>query len=138
MSDLVRLSLSIERPLFERFEKLVRDRGYSNRSEFMRDLIREELIERQWQDNDEVAGTITLVYDHAVRQLSKKLTHVQHHHHSAVLATTHVHLSERLCIEMILVKGTAAAIRHIADQLGKQKGVFHASLSVSSTGADLA
>jgi len=138
MSNLVRLSLSIEKPLFARLEKLVRQCAYSNRSEFVRDLIRHRLVEQQWERDDEVVGSITLVYDHEVRQLSKKLTHLQHHHHEAVLATTHVHLDERLCAEMILMRGSAKAIRRLADQLRQQKGVLHATLSLGSTGSDLA
>ena len=138
MSDLVRLSVSIEKPLYKRLERLVRDSGYSNRSEFIRDLIRDELVERQWEHGDEVVGTITLLYDHEVRQLSKKLTHLQHHHHDAILATTHVHLDARMCAETILVRGKASAVRQLADQLGQQKGVLHASLSVGSTGKELA
>lgn len=138
MSDLVRLSFSIERPLYEQLEELVHKTGYSNRSEFVRDLIRHRLVEREWAQDEEVVGTVTLVYDHETRELSKKLTHVQHHHHDAVLATTHVHLDERLCAEMILVKGKAGAIRRLADELGQQKGVLHASLSLSSTGEELA
>ncbi len=137
MSDLVRLSVSIEKLLFKRLERLVRNSGYSNRSEFIRDLVRRELVEQQWEHNDEVVGTITLIYDHEVRQLSGKLTHLQHHHHDAVLATTHVHLDERLCAEMVLIRGQARTIRQLADQLGRQKGVLHATLSISSTGAEL-
>ena len=137
MSDLVRLSLSIEKPLFERLEQLVRDSGYSNRSEFMRDLVRRELVGRQWERDDEVVGTITLLYDHGVRELSKKLTHLQHHRHEAVLAATHVHLDRRLCAEMILVRGRAGAVQELADQLGQQKGVYHTALALGSTGADL-
>jgi CopG family nickel-responsive transcriptional regulator len=137
MSDLVRLSVSIEKSLFERLERLVRETGISNRSEFVRNLVRRELVERQWAQNDEVVGAITLVYDHEVRELSGKLTHLQHHHHRAVLATTHVHLDERICVEMILVRGRAGDIRELSDRLGLQKGVFHSSLSLSSTGASL-
>lgn len=138
MSDLVRLSLAIEKPLYDRLEELVHQSGYANRSEFVRDLIRNRLVEREWEADHEVVGTITLVYDHETRELNRKLTHVQHHHHDVVLATTHVHLNERLCAEMILVRGRAGTARHLADELGQQKGVLHASLSLSSTGADLA
>lgn len=138
MSELVRVSFSIEQPLYERLEQLVQDSGYSNRSEYIRDLVRNRLVERQWAHDAEVVGTITLIYDHESRQLSRKLTHLQHHHHRQVMATTHVHLNERLCAEMILVRGHAGEIRELADALGQQKGVFHASLSISSTGEDLA
>lgn len=137
MSDLVRLSLSIEKPLLDRLEKLVRHSGYTNRSEFVRDMIRERLVDREWDENREVVGTITLVYDHHVSGLSEKLTDEQHHHHKVILATTHVHLDKALCVEMILVKGRAREITELADRLRQHKGVLHAGLSTSTTGVQL-
>jgi len=138
MSDLVRVSVSIERGLFQRLEQLVKDRGYSNRSEYVRDLIRQELVEREWDQDAEVVGTISLVFDHEVRDLGHRLVHAQHHHLDAVVATTHIHLDEQLCAEMIIVRGKAKAIRKLTDELRAQKGVLHVSLSVSSTGKGLA
>ena len=137
MSNLVRMSLSIEKPLFNHLEKLVADSDYHNRSEFVRDMIRERLVEQEWQANEEAVGTITLVYDHHARLLSEKLTDLQHHHHHAILATTHVHLDEHMCVEMILTKGPANRLREIASLLRRQKGVLHAALSMSSTGKQL-
>ncbi len=137
MSELVRLSLSIERPLLDRLEKLVKRSGYTNRSEFVRDMVRERLVEREWDDNQEVVGTITLVYDHHVPGLSEKLTEEQHHHHRVILTTTHVHLDKALCVEMILVKGRASEIRGLADRLRQYKGVLHSGLSTSTTGVHL-
>lgn len=137
MSDLVRLSLSLEKPLFERLERLVQRSGYTNRSEFVRDMIRERLVEGEWAADQEVLGTITLLYDHHRRQLSEKLTHLQHHHHHVVLVTTHVHLSHDLCAEVILVRAKASEIRELADTLRQQKGVLHTDLSMSSTGKTL-
>ena len=138
MSELVRLSLSMERPLLERLETLVKRSKYTNRSEYARDLIRERLVEEEWERNEEAVGTITLVYDHHARQLSGKLTGLQHRHHGEILATTHVHLDTHMCVEMILTKGKASNIRQIADLLRQQKGVLHATLSMSSTGKRLA
>lgn len=138
MSDLERLSFSLERPLLERLEKLQRDSRYTNRSEFLRDLIRSRLVEREWERDQEAVGTVTLVYDHHVRQLSEKLTALQHDHHDVILATTHVHLDHDRCVEVILVRGRGSRIRAIADGLRKHKGVLHADLSMSSTGTDLA
>lgn len=137
MSDLVRLSLSIEKPLLDRLEKLVKGSGYTNRSEFVRDMIRERLVQDEWNDNREVVGAITLVYDHHATGLSDKLTDVQHHHHEVILTTTHVHLDHSLCVEMILVRGRASLIRQLADRLRQHKGVLHADLSMSTTGARL-
>ncbi|MBT7065863.1 MAG: nickel-responsive transcriptional regulator NikR [Verrucomicrobia bacterium] len=137
MTDLSRFSISIEPSLLERLESLVRKHKYANRSEFVRDLLRERLVEEEWKGNEEVVGTITLVYDHETRELSKKLTRLQHHHHDLVLASTHVHLDKHMCAEMVLTKGPAAEIQKMADMLRQQKGVLHASLSLSSTGREL-
>ena len=111
MSDLVRLSISLEKPLLQRLERLVRSSRYTNRSEFIRDLIRQRLVEQQWADQrQEVVGTITLIYDHHARQLADKLVDIQHDHHEMVMATTHVHLSHDLCAEMIMVRGGAGHV----------------------------
>jgi CopG family nickel-responsive transcriptional regulator len=137
MSDLVRLSFSIEQPLLTRLEQLVQQSEYNNRSEYIRDMIRARLVAQEWQANAEALGTITLVYDHHSRQLSNHLTDVQHHHHDLVLATTHVHLDAHLCAEMIMVRGCAADIQQLAYQLQQPKGVLHATLSMTSTGQQL-
>jgi CopG family nickel-responsive transcriptional regulator len=137
MSTLQRFSMAIEKPLLDRVETLVAKSQYTNRSEFIRDMLRERLVEEEWQGDEEVVGTITLVYDHKTRELSKTLTRVQHHHHDVVLASTHVHLDKHMCAEMILTKGRAAEIKQMANRLRQQKGVLHTSLSLSSTGKDL-
>lgn len=137
MSELSRFSISIEPGLLERLEALVAKSKYANRSEFVRDLLRERLVEEEWNAGAEVVGTITLVYDHETRELSKKLTHLQHHQHDLVLASTHVHLDRHMCAEMVLLKGRAGAIKEMANRLRQQKGVLHASLSLSSTGKGL-
>jgi CopG family transcriptional regulator, nickel-responsive regulator len=136
--DLERLSFSLERPLLDRLERLREDAGYGNRSEFLRDMIRGRLVDRAWELDEEAVGTITLVYDHHARGLNEKLTGLQHDHHEVILATTHVHLDHHHCVEVILVRGRAGRIRAIADSLGKQKGVLHGGLSMSSTGKGLA
>jgi len=137
MTDLVRLSLSLEKPLLKQLQKMVRASGYTNRSEFVRDMIRKRMVEEEWQHDREVVGTITLVYDHHARQLTGKLTGLQHEHHASILATTHVHLDRHMCAEMILAKGPASHLRAIAESLHRQKGVLHAALSMSSTGEHL-
>lgn len=138
MSNLVRLSISLEKPLANRLERLVRGSRYTNRSEFIRDLIRQRLVEQQWADQrQEVVGTVTLVYDHHARQLTDKLIDIQHEHHDHILATTHVHLSHDHCAEMIMVRGSTARVRQLVDDLRKQRGVLHAGLTMSATGAAL-
>ena len=137
MSTLARLSFSLEQPLLDRLEKLLKESRYENRSEFIRDMIRGQLVEKEWERNEEALGTVTLLYDHHMRQLSDRLMDLQHEYHDAVLATTHVHLDHELCAETIMVRGRAERIRRLADLLRRQKGVLHATLSMSSTGKKL-
>jgi len=137
MSNLIRLSLSIEDTLFEQLEKKVLEKGYKNRSEFVRDMIRDYLVKDEWENSEEVVGTITLIYDHIKRELSKKLTELQHSHHSIVLASTHVHLTEHICAEMIMVKGAAAEVQKLSDDLGQQIGVLHSGLIMGTAGHNL-
>ena len=137
MSELERLSFSIEKPLLAQLSRLVRENGYTNRSEFIRDLIRSHLVKQEWDRNRQVVGAITLVYDHHVRGLTNRLIELQHRHHGAILATTHVHLDEHVCVEVLLVKGKAAEVKRIADLVRRPKGVLHSDLSMSSTGSGL-
>ena len=137
MSRLERLSFAIEVDLLKKMERLMRRGRFKNRSEFIRDLIRSRLVDSEWKKDAEAIGTITLIYDHDTRRLSDRLTSLQHQQHNAVLATTHVHLDNHLCAEMIMVKGRAHVISDLADVLGQQKGVLHSSLSMSSTGKQL-
>ena len=129
MSDLVRVSLSLEAPLNRELARLVREQGYENRSEFVRDMIRERLVAESWDHDEEVVGTITLIYDHHKRRVSEKVTDLQHHHHDQVLASTHVHLDAHMCAEVVIVKGRASEVKHMADELRRQKGILHATLS---------
>jgi CopG family nickel-responsive transcriptional regulator len=137
MSDLVRLSVSIEKPLYDKLEKLVGEADYRNRSEFIRDLIRGHIVEQEWQTGEVLLGTISLVYDHHARGLTERLTEQQHHFAGKVLATTHVHLDEHLCAEMIMVRGKGTEIGALAGRLGREKGVLHAKLAAGTTGKRL-
>jgi CopG family transcriptional regulator, nickel-responsive regulator len=138
MSDLVRLSVSLDAGLAKQLERLVRGSRYTNRSEFVRDLIRQRLVHQEWADaRQPVVATITLVYDHHRRELLDRLVEIQHHHAAHVFATTHVHLSHKMCAEMIMVRGKPARIQQLADELGKERGVLHASLSMATMGAKL-
>jgi CopG family nickel-responsive transcriptional regulator len=100
-------------------------------------MIRQQLVGRQWQDDRETLGTVTLLYNHHLHKLSEKLTDLQHHHHENILVSTHVHLDKDLCAEVLLVKGRATQIRRLANLLRQQKGVLHGALSISSTGKSL-
>ncbi len=132
MSDLVRTSVTLPRDLYDQLNRLLGESGEANRSEFIRDLIRDRLVNEAWEKNETTLGTVTLLYDHHTRGLGDKLTDIQHDHHTDVLASTHLHLSHDLCAEVIMIRGKADHIRSIADRMGRLKGVLHATLSTSA------
>lgn len=137
MSDLVRMSFTIEKALVDQMEALLEKGGYGNRSEFIRDLLRDRLVREQWAADKEVLGTVTIVYNHEVRRLSNKLTSLQHEHHDAVLASTHVHLDKHLCAETIMLRARPHIVEEMAEQLRQQKGVLHAAVAISSAGLEV-
>jgi CopG family nickel-responsive transcriptional regulator len=138
MGELSRIGVAIDSELLEKFDQHIAKRGYTNRSEAFRDLIRDELIETKWELPDsQVVGTVTLVYDHHVRMLSEKLTDMQHAAYHNVLSTLHVHLDHDNCLEVLVVKGSSTAVKKIADALISTKGVKHGRLTITSSGADL-
>lgn len=134
MSTIARFSVSIEQELLDRFLRIAKKRGWGNRSEALRNLIRDAMVREEWEADAEIVGTITLVYDHHKRELSDKLTSIQHDHHDAVLSATHIHLDHDNCLEMIAVRGTATQVQKIADALIDTKGVKHGKLSATTTG----
>ena len=138
MSELTRIGVALDAGLLEKFDKLIAQRGYTNRSEAFRDLIRDELVEKAWESPESrVVGTVTLVYDHHVRLLSEKLTDIQHDFHRSILSTLHVHLDHNHCLEVLVVRGKAADVRKVADALITAKGVKHGRLTITTSGADL-
>lgn len=134
MSDLARVSLSLEESLLENLSKLVEENGYENRSEYIRDLIREQLTREEWKSGGEVIGTLTLIYNHHQRGVTEKLVDLQHHSGEHVLASTHVHISHEICAEMIMLRGRGAGIVKLANAMKKLRGVLHAELAMSTTG----
>lgn len=133
MSDLQRIGVAIDGDLLDQFDELIARRGYTNRSEAFRDLIRADLVnEVAEQPSTVIVGAITLLYDHHVRLLSEKLTSLQHDHHHAILSSLHVHLDHDHCLEVIVLKGKSAEVRKIADLLIAAKGVMHGKLTVTS------
>ncbi|MGH9659544.1 MAG: nickel-responsive transcriptional regulator NikR [Bryobacteraceae bacterium] len=138
MSDLSRIGVAIDSELLARFDDLIGKRGYTNRSEAFRDLIRDELVEKASQSPEApVVGTVTLLYDHHVRMLSDKLMDLQHDYHRTILSTLHVHLDHDNCLEVLVVRGKAGVVRRIADALISTKGVKHGRLSITTSGAEL-
>jgi len=137
MQNLVRFGVSLEKDLLARFDKRMRERGHSNRSEAIRDLIRRDFVEDSWEKDGEVAGAVTLVYDHHRHDLVGQLVHLQHDFQESILSSQHVHLDHDHCLEIIAVKGRASRVRLLSEQLKGLKGVMHGSLSMGSTGRDL-
>ena len=137
MSELVRFGVSLEDSLLDKFDRLIHKRGYSTRSEALRDLIRQELVKKEWEEDQEVAGTITFIYDHHKRGLSSQLTDLQHDHQDTIISTQHIHLDHHNCLEIVAVKGMASEVQKLANELRSVKGVRHGALSMTSTGKDI-
>lgn len=138
MSKLIRFGVSLDDELLERFDRLCARRGYAARSEAIRDLIRTSLVEEEWNEGGhEVAGSLTLVYDHHTGNLSHRLTGVQHDFHSYIIASMHVHLDHDNCLETLVLKGPASELRQLAEQLIAIKGVKHGELTLATTGKNL-
>jgi len=132
---LSRIGVAIDSELLEQFDRLISQRGYTNRSEAFRDLIRAELVQKTAESPEsQVVGTVTLVYDHHVRMLSDKLIEMQHEHHRAILSTLHVHLDHDNCLEVLVIRGAAAAVQKLADALISTKGVRHGRLTITTAG----
>lgn len=138
VKDTVRFGVSIDDRLLKRFDRLISDKGYVNRSEAIRDLIRNALVEEEWRhEEEEIVGTVSLVYDHHTRELADKLTDHQHSHHEAIISSLHIHLDAHHCLEVVVMKGKASEIKRLADELIGTKGVKHGKLMTTTTGKDL-
>jgi len=138
MGKLIRFGVSIEEALLKKFDELILRRKYANRSEAIRDLMRKELVELDWQrDKADVVGAVALVYDHHVRELSERLNSIQHEHAKFIITSLHVHLDEHNCLEIVIVRGKPRRVRAIADFLVGMKGVKHGSLLMTTTGKHL-
>jgi CopG family nickel-responsive transcriptional regulator len=133
MSDLTRISISLETALLAAFDRRIEARGYANRSEAIRDLIRDRLIREDVEQakGDQVA-VLTLVYDHHARELAARLIDKQHHHHELVVSSLHVHLGERHCLEVSILRGPVNQVRHLGDELLATKGVLHGEITFTS------
>ncbi|MGH9446475.1 MAG: nickel-responsive transcriptional regulator NikR [Terriglobia bacterium] len=137
MGDLVRTGVSLERELLAGFDEAIGRKGYQNRSEAIRDLIREHLVREEADENKIVVGTLTMVYDHHRPRLSEKLIEIQHRAGAKVLAMTHVHLDHHNCLEVIIMRGRGAEIRRLGDQMLSARGVKHGRVVITSTGKHL-
>ena len=133
MSELTRTTLAIEKDLLEKFDAWLSSRGYNNRSEAMRDLIRSALTEQEWSTpNAQVVAALSIIYDHAAHTLAQQLTHLQHADHHAILCSQHVHLDNHQCLEVILMAGKAKQLRRMADAIVTTRGVRAGKLTLLS------
>lgn len=138
MSGVTRFGVSLDEALLAQFDRVIARKGYTNRSEAIRDLIRQSLVREQWElGTDEVVGTLTLVYNHDVRDLSDKLTDLQHAHYKAIVSAMHVHLDAHHCLEVLVLRGKAKELKSIADRLIGTRGVKHGTFSATSEGRAL-
>jgi len=137
MSGLVRFGVSLEKSLLDGFDVLIRAKQYTNRSEALRDLIRKELVQQEWQSGSDVVGTVTLIYDHHKRDVLIRVMDMQHDFQEAIISTQHIHLDHHNCLEIVAARGNAEEVQRLADALRSIKGVRHATLSMSSTGREI-
>lgn len=137
MSELVRFGVSLEKKLLDKFDSFIRERNYTNRSEALRDMIRQELIKKEWVEGEDVAGAITLIYDHHRKDLLGRITDIQHNYQQVIISTQHIHLDHDNCLEIVAVRGNPAEVQRLADMLKSIKGVKHGTLNMSSTGKDI-
>ena len=135
MNNVIRFGVSIDEKLLKRFDNLISDKGYMNRSEAIRDLIRDFLVSEEISEPDtEAIGTLTIIYSHDVREISDRLNEVQHSYYGNIISTVHLHLDSHNCLEVLLLKGKTGIVRAIADQLLSIKNVRHGKLTITTSG----
>ncbi len=134
MSEVFRFGISLPKDLIDKFDKLIKEKNYTNRSKAFGDLIRQELVKKEWLEGKEITGAITLIYDHHKRKLLNKITDVQHDFQKVIISTQHIHLDHNNCLEIVAIKGSPKEAQRLTDNLKTIKGVKHATLSMSSTG----
>lgn len=134
MNTIIRFGVSIDERLLKQFDGLIEEKGYVNRSEAIRDLIRNMLVSDDISDPDtDTVGTLTLVYSHEVRELSDKLNEIQHHNHANIISSTHIHLDEHNCLEVLILRGKASVVKSIADRVLSVKNVRHGKLTITTS-----
>jgi CopG family nickel-responsive transcriptional regulator len=138
MAVITRFGVSIDDQLIRKFDSLIARKGYATRSEAIRDMIRDTLVEQEWSSDDrETVGTITIVYNHHTRELDHALTDMQHQSFHQIISALHVHLDAHNCLEVLVVKGRSRDIKQIADRLIGTRGVKHGKLTMTTTGKEL-
>ncbi len=134
MSTITRFGVSFETDLLEKFDQLIKEKGYHNRSEAIRDIVRDKLIEEiKHHEDQEVVGTLTLVFNHHVREVEDKLTSIEHNYHQAIISSLHVHLDKDYCLEVVVMRGKSKLVQQIADYLISLRGIKHGKLTVTGS-----
>ncbi|GAI22947.1 unnamed protein product [marine sediment metagenome] len=134
MEKITRFGVSIEPDLLKKFDKIIKKKGYANRSEAIRDIIRKNLITEKTEDpNTEAIGTLTMIYDHHAGNLTNRLLDLQHHHHKEILTTTHIHVDHDNCLEVLVLKGKTGNIQKLADNIKSLKGIKHGELVITES-----
>jgi CopG family transcriptional regulator, nickel-responsive regulator len=136
MKGVVRFGVAMEGPLLEQFDAAIHARGYANRSEAIRDLVRTDLAQVAWNRNDVTVATITIVYDHHVRELTERLTAIQHDYGKHVVSTLHVHLTHHKCLEVIVARGRARVLKKMADEITRTRGVLVGNITAAPAGEE--
>lgn len=137
MIGVIRFGVSLEKKLLDHFDSLIRRKKYTNRSEAIRDLIRETLVREEWKKGGEIAGAIVLVYDHHKRELVNTLIDIQHDYGDIIISTQHVHLDHDNCLEVVVVKGDTKKVQELFQQMRVCKGVKHGELNMTTTGKEI-
>jgi CopG family nickel-responsive transcriptional regulator len=137
MPGLSRFGICLEKELLKALDRFVQEGGFANRSQGIRSLIREKLVQKEWLAGKEIAGAITLVYDHTKRELARKLTSVQHNFHDIVISSQHVHLDHSNCLEIVVVKGKPKKVARLLSALKSTKGIKHTGLTMTTTGKEM-
>jgi CopG family nickel-responsive transcriptional regulator len=134
MERIVRFGVSIEPDLLETYDALIKKKGYTNRSEALRDLIRDAIVGQHSEDPEaDGLGTLTMMYDHHTGSLTKRLLEIQHDHHQEILTTTHLHIDHHHCLEVLILKGKIRSIQALADNITSLKGVQHGELVLTTS-----
>jgi len=127
-----RVGVSFEPKLLNKFDILIKKRGYTNRSEAIRDLVRKEIIESDIKEEEgEVIGTLTIIYDHDVGNVTDKLLHLQHHHLQEITFTTHIHIDNHTCLEIVVIRGKLSRVKRFSENVKALKGIKHGQLSIT-------
>jgi CopG family nickel-responsive transcriptional regulator len=129
-----RFGVSMKPDLLDKFDKIIKKKGYCNRSEAIRDIIRKNIVKEETiAPESDAIGTLTMIYDHHQAMLTNKLLDLQHNHHNEILSTTHIHVDQHNCLEVLVLKGKTGEIKKLADNIRALKGIKHGELVITKS-----